>query len=117
MRAVNADRFSAQEPAINRYASGGLFIPHRDRHALTVNILLRSGSFEGGGTAFWREGDATADQGQQGQQAGQGQQEGTEDESPTLVIQPAAGVGVVFVCPLAICRCLWLYGSYVTACL
>ena len=45
-------RFSRQEPAINRYARGGYFAPHRDKHALTVNILLGSAAtaFEGGGT-------------------------------------------------------------------
>ena len=34
---------------------GGEFPVHRDEQALTLNVLLRSGTFEGGGTAFWRQ--------------------------------------------------------------
>lgn len=48
-------RFAAGEPAINRYSSGGAFGPHTDQQALTLNILLRVGCFEGGGTAFWAQ--------------------------------------------------------------
>ena len=78
-------RFALQEPAINRYAEGGSFAPHRDQQALTLNVLLRSGSFDGGGTAFWREDD---DQGPGG--------EGSTSR-PTVTVQPAAaGCGVVF---------------------
>ena len=48
-------RFSAEEPAINRYGVGGEFKPHTDKFALTLNILLTVDSFEGGGTEFWTE--------------------------------------------------------------
>ena len=49
--------FSAQEPAINRYAAGGRFEPHVDKLALTINVLLADGcAFAGGGTQFWRQG-------------------------------------------------------------
>ena len=70
-------KFSAQEPAINRYSEGGHFEPHTDKLALTVNVLLATGTFSGGGTQFWRE--------------------GAEEAAPALLIQPAlAGVGVIF---------------------
>ena len=47
-------KYSESEPTINRYTKGGLFVPHRDELALTLNILL-SNDFEGGGTQFWNE--------------------------------------------------------------
>ena len=54
-------QFSPQEPAINRYAEGGLFPQHTDQQALTLNVLLSdNGTFDGGGTAFWREDAAEA---------------------------------------------------------
>eukprot|EP01104_Vermistella_antarctica_P006741 TRINITY_DN17442_c0_g1_i1.p1 TRINITY_DN17442_c0_g1~~TRINITY_DN17442_c0_g1_i1.p1 ORF type:complete len:278 (-),score=41.77 TRINITY_DN17442_c0_g1_i1:283-1116(-) len=77
-------RFSAQEPAINRYSVGGLFEPHRDTLALTLNVLLRVGSFKGGGTQFWAEGEDEADS-------------VARAHDPTLCIEPTvAGVGIVF---------------------
>ena len=70
-------KFSAQEPAINRYSAGGHFEPHTDKLALTVNVLLATGTFCGGGTEFWHE--------------------GADGTTPTLLLQPAlAGVGVLF---------------------
>lgn len=78
-------RFTPNEPAINRYSDGADFGAHTDQQALTLNILLRASgaeSFEGGGTAFWREGvspPATC-----------------VDDLPTMWLQPDAGVGVVF---------------------
>lgn len=48
---IHVLRHSEHEPAINRYGVGGNFAPHRDKQALTVNVLLRAGdAFEGGGT-------------------------------------------------------------------
>ena len=74
-------RFAPQEPAINRYTAGGEFPVHRDEQALTLNVLLKSGSFDGGGTAFWRQDVAC----------------GGDPQAPSSVtIHPAAGVGVVF---------------------
>lgn len=77
-------RFTPNEPAINRYSDGAEFGAHTDQQALTLNILLRASgaeSFEGGGTAFWREGVVPP----------------STDDLPTMWLQPAAaGVGVVF---------------------
>jgi hypothetical protein len=76
-------RFTPNEPAINRYSDGAEFGAHTDQQALTLNILLRASgaeSFEGGGTAFWREGVPRR----------------SADDLPTMWLQPAAGVGVVF---------------------
>ena len=70
-------KYSAQEPAINRYAAGGHFEPHRDTLALTLNVLLSTG-FEGGGTEFWPE-DA-----------------GEDDDPSCCCLHPIAGTGVVF---------------------
>ena len=70
-------KYSAQEPAINRYAAGGHFEPHRDTLALTLNVLLSTG-FEGGGTEFWPE-------------------DAREDDDPSCCcLHPVAGTGVVF---------------------
>ena len=79
---------------------------HTDKHALTVNILLREGSFEGAGTAFWTENDVElcgdSEPSLLPSEAGSGdasaRQEGAvtyEDgttEAPTLTIKPLAGV-------------------------
>lgn len=66
-------RFSQLEPAINRYSAGGNFPAHIDGHALTVNVLLQSEAFEGGGTQFWNEdGEAS-------------------DAVPTAVVHPTPG--------------------------
>ena len=70
--------FSSQEPAINRYATGGAFEPHRDTLALTLNVLL-SENFEGGGTVFWNEIPAVA-----------------ASKISKITLLPKAGVGVVF---------------------
>jgi len=75
-------KYSAQEPAINRYTEGGLFKPHTDLLSLTLNVLLAARhptpdsaaeeaekvggvereqpepTFRGGGTAFWAEDSA-----------------------------------------------------------
>ena len=69
-------KYSAQEPAINRYAAGGHFEPHRDTLALTLNVLLSTG-FEGGGTEFWAE-------------------EAADDDPCCCCLHPVAGTGVVF---------------------
>ena len=62
--------------------------------ALTVNVLLSSGTFEGGGTAFWRE-DSVTDS--LFRKAGHAQYEDGSTDAPTLSVQPAgAGVGVLF---------------------
>ena len=74
-------RFAPQEPAINRYTAGGEFPVHCDEQALTLNVLLKSGTFEGGGTAFWRQDVPYG---------------GEPRAAPSVIIQPGAGVGVVF---------------------
>ena len=76
-------KYSDGEPAINRYSTGGHFHPHRDGCSLTLNVLLAEGTFEGGGTQFWRE------------VSGQ-EMEQKEEQEPTLCVLPRAGVGVVF---------------------
>ena len=49
--------FSTIEPTVNRYTAGGAFKPHQDKQQLTVLLHLSpDGAFEGGGTAFWPEG-------------------------------------------------------------
>jgi hypothetical protein len=101
-------RFSPQEPAINRYAEGGLFPPHTDQQALTLNVLLSDGTFDGGGTAFWREGEPLAAAAEPpakqartspaAEAAGLGREDPDDAtlRPPTLTVQPRAGVGVVF---------------------
>jgi hypothetical protein len=79
--------FSVNEPAVNRYASGGRFEPHTDKMSLTLNVLLREGAFDGGGTQFWCEDDLD------GTMAILGWDDGA---APTLRVEPGAGVGVVF---------------------
>ena len=49
-------QFSEGEPAVNVYYAGGEFSPHEDKQRLTVLLALSdaaSGTFSGGGTAFW----------------------------------------------------------------
>lgn len=38
-----------------RYVRGGNFPAHEDGYSITINVLLDSGSFQGGGTEFWTE--------------------------------------------------------------
>eukprot|EP00928_Gymnodinium_smaydae_P050370 TRINITY_DN3392_c0_g1_i1.p1 TRINITY_DN3392_c0_g1~~TRINITY_DN3392_c0_g1_i1.p1 ORF type:complete len:370 (+),score=42.52 TRINITY_DN3392_c0_g1_i1:58-1167(+) len=46
--------FSPNEPAVNRYITGGEFMVHHDAYSVTVNVLLSEPEcFVGGGTAFW----------------------------------------------------------------
>jgi hypothetical protein len=83
--------FSGQEPMINRYKSGGEFMPHQDNFTLTLLVPLSSphqdreegfdgeGSFDGGGTAFWSE---TVLGG------------GYMGVEPSLVLRPSAGTGL-----------------------
>ena len=50
-------RFSPGEPAVNVYSMGGEFQPHTDNENITILVNLSPpGSFEGGGTAFWKDG-------------------------------------------------------------
>ena len=93
-------RFTPKEPAINRYSDGAEFAEHTDQQGLTINILLRAGAFVGGGTAFWEEGTTSR----------QGCRFGCSTSNrrcrscaalllgdpPTLCLQSAAGVGVLF---------------------
>ena len=81
-------RFSEDEPAVNRYAAGGSFHQHADHEALTVNVLLRANTFEGGGTAFWQEDPAMVGTRAPGDKPISG--------PPSVVIQPDEGVGVIF---------------------
>ena len=72
-------KFSAHEPAINRYGEGGAFMPHTDSFAVTLNILLTIDTFEGGGTTMWREPCSQP------------------SAMPALRVEPSAvGVGVLF---------------------
>jgi hypothetical protein len=61
--------------------------------ALTLNVLLRDGCFEGGGTAFWAEDKTGLHSALDPAHA--------EDQSggacaPTDTVQPMPGVGVIF---------------------
>jgi hypothetical protein len=61
--------------------------------ALTLNVLLRDGCFEGGGTAFWAEDKTGLHSALDPAHA--------EDQSggacaPTVTVQPMPGVGVIF---------------------
>lgn len=81
---LNARRFSfsPDEPAINRYTSGGAFRLHTDDRSVTVYILLsRAEAFEGGGTAFWS------------QERRPEELQGLEED---LLLLPGQGMGVVF---------------------
>lgn len=52
-----AVEYSPGEPAVNVYLVGGHFAPHTDKQALTLLVPLSAdGAFEGGGTAFWKDG-------------------------------------------------------------
>ena len=82
-------RFSSEEPAINRYGVGGDFKPHTDKFALTLNILLTVGTFEGGGTEFWTE--PNLGQGA----AGHSRPECVTEEPALRVLPNTVGVGVL----------------------
>lgn len=89
-------RYAPQEPAINRYAKGGAFDQHTDQEALTLNILLSDGgAFEGGGTGFWRD-DVAAETVAETSEPGRERGETIKRGPPSVKLQPAAGVGVVF---------------------
>ena len=76
-----------QEPAVNRYMTGGHFPPHTDKQALTLNVLLQPReTFQGGGTAFWAESDEDSTL----------EQQPSALRKPTFTLHPDAGVGVVF---------------------
>ena len=83
-------RFSAEEPAINRYGVGGDFKPHTDKFALTLNILLTVGTFEGGGTEFWTEPNLGRGA------AGQSRPERVTEEPALRILPNTVGVGVLF---------------------
>ena len=87
-------RFTPQEPAVNRYAEGGSFDQHTDQEALTLNVLLATGTFEGGGTGFWRDDAPVARVGPS--EPGRERGETIKQGPPTVILQPGAGVGVVF---------------------
>jgi hypothetical protein len=81
--------FAIGEPAVNIYTTGGEFKPHTDKEDLTMILPLSPpGAFEGGGTAFWRDGHTPAEM------------DGNADESewllPDHVVNGAMGTGVVF---------------------
>lgn len=82
-------RFAAGEPAINRYSEGGEFGPHSDQQAITLNVLLRVGCFEGGGTSFWTQTDKVG--------LGPGASATTGIRAPTLCLQPTAAGTVRYV--------------------
>lgn len=82
-------RFASEEPAINRYTEGGEFGPHTDQQAITLNILLRVGCFEGGGTAFWAQTGKVA--------LGPGAAATAVIPAPTLCLQPTAAGTVSYV--------------------
>jgi hypothetical protein len=79
-------RFAVAEPAINRYSEGGEFGAHTDQQALTLNILLRTGCFEGGGTAFWAQTTPKAT----ATNSTDTQQPVMVERLPTLCLQPTA---------------------------
>lgn len=85
-------RFSTGEPAVNVYSAGGGFKPHMDQQSLTILVAIsdaESGSFEGGGTAFWSVDDHGL-----GSHSSNNQQIQNE---PTVVVHSAAGTALVFV--------------------
>lgn len=74
-------RFSPDEPAINRYTTGGGFRVHTDDRSITVYVLLSNvDTFSGGGTAFWNQDLNPEDVG----------------DAAELLLQPGQGVGVIF---------------------
>ena len=78
--------FTSMEPAINVYRQGGRFLPHTDKQALTVLVLLSEAStFVGGGTAFWSA-----------LRAGDGSLLRARSYAPTLLVTPEAGSALLF---------------------
>ena len=78
-------QFSEGEPAINVYRAGGEFKPHEDKQRLTVLVALSdaaSGSFTGGGTAYWSE---------------MSPPEAQVIAPPTLIVHAPAGTALIFV--------------------
>jgi hypothetical protein len=77
--------YAAGEPAINIYEVGGQFLPHRDKHSLSVLVPLTSPEgFSGGGTAFWPLEEC----------AGRRVRRGCE--TPTHLLKPSAGTAMLF---------------------
>jgi hypothetical protein len=87
-------RFAPQEPAINRYTAGGAFPVHSDEQALTLNVLLETGCFEGGGTDFWQQQDTPTSNNVLATPSSVSSERAV---APSVTVEPtAAGVGVVF---------------------
>ena len=76
-------RFSEDEPWVIVYGIGGTFLQHTDGQALTIIVALadaESGTFTGGGTAFWSPESLEAD----------------KNASPSLVLSPPCGSAILF---------------------
>lgn len=90
-----AVQYSPGEPAVNVYLSGGHFAPHTDKQALTLLVPLSpAGAFEGGGTAFWRDGHHA-----QPPHAGQTAHEQGDERGwlpHDLVLRPPRGTAIIF---------------------
>lgn len=87
-------KFSESEPTINRYTQGGVFPPHRDVLAFTLNVLL-SNQFIGGGTQFWEE-VGTPEEKKVWNATATRKEHATnplEAKEPTLCMLPKVGVG------------------------
>lgn len=77
--------FADREPAINIYSVGGEFLPHRDKHSISVLVPLSQPEvFTGGGTAFWPEEMV----------AGRRIKRGYEE--PPHLLRPQAGTAMLF---------------------
>jgi len=73
--------YAPREPAVNIYAPGGTFAPHKDYQALTVLVTLSSPDcFRGGGTGFWSRADSADDL----------------TPTPSLVMRPPRGSVLLF---------------------
>eukprot|EP00961_Rhodomonas_salina_P084071 1130207-Rhodomonas_salina.3 len=79
--AANELEFSKGEPAVNIYAAGGEFEPHKDYDALTVLVALTDpDTYSGGGTGLWSR-EESADE---------------LAEPPTVILRPLRGSCLLF---------------------
>ena len=73
----NEWEWASDEPAVNRYKTGGRFLPHEDGYSLTCIILL-SDDFTGGGTSFYPNGDPK------------------DENTPGILVEPLVGTALLF---------------------
>lgn len=105
MYAADELAFAEREPAINVYAAGGEFAPHKDNQAFTMLVPLSSPEgFEGGGTGFWCESAAqemsatllASKEAESSAAASAADRLEHLSASPTMVLKPARGTAMLW---------------------